>query len=68
MLGMIYETSNLHHLNGITYRGQDLFEIMDKAPKAKGGTEPLPEGVMWLLLTGEYPNAKEIKDFQDEMF
>lgn len=64
MLGLVYETSKLHHINGITYRGQDLFEIMKKAPKAKGGTEPIPEGVLWLLLTGEFPNEKEIADFQ----
>ena len=57
MLGLVYETSKLHHINGITYRGIDLFEIVDKAPKAKGGSEPLPEGILWLLLTGEIPNA-----------
>lgn len=55
MLGLVYETSKLHPLNGITYRGHDLFQIMDHAPKAKGGEEPLPEGVLWLLLTGDFP-------------
>ena len=56
MLGMLYETSKLHPMNGITYRGHDLLEIADKAPKEEGGTEPLPEGILWLLLTGEIPN------------
>lgn len=26
------------------------------------------EGVLWLLLTGEFPNQQEIKDFQKEIF
>jgi citrate synthase len=56
LLGMVYETSKLHHINGITYRGKDLFEVKEKGPKAKGGEEPIPEGVLWLLLTGEFPN------------
>lgn len=53
--GMLYETSKLHPLNGITYRGHDLFEIIDKCPSAKDGNEPLPEAVLWLLLTSEVP-------------
>ena len=27
--GMLYETSKLHPINGITYRGYDLFQIRD---------------------------------------
>ena len=68
MLGLVYETSKLHHINGITYRGYDLFEIVDKAPKAKGGSEPIPEGILWLLLTGEFPNEKEIVEFQEDIY
>lgn len=63
MMALNYETSRLHPINGLTYRGFDLFEIMEKAPKAYGGTEPLPEGILWLFLTGEFPNEKEIKEF-----
>ena len=62
MLGMVYETSKLHPTKGINYRDYDLFEIMKKAPSAPGGQEPLPEAVLWLLLTGEFPNAKETSD------
>lgn len=68
MLGMVYETSKLHHINGITYRGYDLFSIIDKAPKADGGSEPLPEGVLWLLLTGEFPSQSEFAEFQKEFY
>jgi citrate synthase len=41
---------------------------MEKAPKAKDGAEPLPEAMLWLLLTGEFPTEDEIIDFQAEMF
>lgn len=34
MTGLLYETSKLHPINGITYRGKDLNEIIAKAPKA----------------------------------
>lgn len=57
MMGMVYETSKLHKIEGINYRDLDLYEIKDTAPRAPGGHEPLPEGVLWLLLTGEFPDA-----------
>jgi len=55
-------------MNGINYRGHDLFQIIEKCPKAPGGTQPIPEAILWLLLTGEFPNEAEIKDFKDELF
>jgi citrate synthase len=54
--GMLYETSKLHPIDGIEYRGHDLFKIRENAPKTVPGGQPIPEGVLWLLLTGEYPN------------
>lgn len=67
MMGMLYETSKLHAINGITYREKDLYEIRDQCPKAHDGSEPLPEGVLWLLLTGEFPNEKDLAAFQAEL-
>lgn len=63
MMGLLYETSKLHPIQGINYREKDLYEIRNQAPKAPGGKEPLPEGVLWLLLTGEFPNEQEMKEF-----
>jgi len=63
MPGMLYETSKLHPIDGIEYRGYDLFKIREQAPKTVEGGQPIPEGVLWLLLTGEFPNETEIKDF-----
>lgn len=63
MPAILYETSKLHNIQGIKYRGKDLYEIRDNAPKAPGGSEPLIEGVFWLLLTGEFPDQKELEEF-----
>jgi citrate synthase len=68
MPGMLYETSKLHPTEGIEYRGMDLFKIREKAPKTIPGGQPIPEGVLWLLLTGELPSASETESFKEEMF
>eukprot|EP00347_Sterkiella_histriomuscorum_P008194 403346020 len=68
LTGLLYETSKLHPVNGITYRGKDLNEIIAKSPKfTQNGKMPLPEAVLWLLLTGEYPNEREMQQFLQEM-
>jgi len=66
--GMLYETSKLHHIDGIEYRGRDLFDIRENAPKTVEGGQPIPEGILWLLLTGEFPNATEIANFKEDMY
>ena len=35
-------------------------------PKAPGGQEPLPEGLFWLLLTGEIPTESQVKGLSKE--
>jgi citrate synthase len=68
MPGMLYETSKLHPENGISYRGMDLFELREKGAKTVPGGQPIPEGALWLLLTGELPSESEITEFKEEMF
>ena len=67
MTSLIYETSKLDPWTGISYRGHPISEVLKMAPKAKGGDAPLPEGVLWLLLTGEYPNQTQLDDLVMEM-
>ncbi|MDV7390078.1 hypothetical protein RZS08_01940, partial [Arthrospira platensis SPKY1] len=52
---MIYETSALDPNEGIRFRGYSIPELEEKLPSAPEGSEPLPEGLFWLLLTGELP-------------
>jgi citrate synthase len=68
MPGMLYETSKLHPENGISYRGVDLFELREKGAKTVAGGQPIPEGALWLLLTGEQPSESEITEFKEEIF
>jgi len=46
---------------GIRFRGKTIPEIQELLPKAPGGSEPLPEGLFWLLLTGEIPTAEQVQ-------
>ena len=67
MTGLIYETSKLSATEGIRYRGHSLDEIMAECPSFVEGGSPAPEGVLWLLLTGEYPNETELKDTVEDL-
>lgn len=66
--GLMYETSKLDAMEGIAYRGHSLREVQKKGPKTVAGGEPIPEGVLWLLLTGEFPTDSEIKAFKEDIF
>ncbi len=59
--GMVYETSLLDANEGIRFRGFSIPELQQKLPKAEGGTEPLPEGLFWLMLTGELPSEADVR-------
>ncbi len=63
---MVWETSLLDPIEGIRFRGYSIPELRQKLPKARGGEEPLPEGIFWLLLTGELPSSKEVKEVTGE--
>jgi citrate synthase len=64
---MVTETSLLDAQEGIRFRGLTIPEVQEKLPKAKGGTEPLPEGLLWLLLTGEVPTANQVEGLRVEL-
>src|SRR3954468_1384929 len=59
--GMVYETSLLDAQEGIRFRGFTIPELQEKLPKIKGGTEPLPEGLFWLMMTGELPSEADVQ-------
>lgn len=58
---MLWETSLLDPAEGIRFRGYSIPELIVALPKAKGDTEPLPEGLFWLMLTGEIPSAEQVQ-------
>ncbi|MEO7523850.1 MAG: citrate (Si)-synthase, partial [Ferruginibacter sp.] len=50
MTGLVTETSLLDAQDGIRFRGYSIPELREKLPKAAGGSEPLPEGLFYLML------------------
>merc|ERR1719252_491745 len=58
--GMVTETSDLSAMDGIKYRGIPLKDACKVLPTANGGEAALPEGALWLLLTGEVPKADTV--------
>ena len=57
--GLVSETSLLDSQEGIRFRGYSIPELQEKLPKAKDGTEPLPEGLFYLMLIGELPTEDD---------
>lgn len=65
---MLWETSQLDAVKGIRFRGYSIPEIKELLPSGPQG-EPKPEGLFWLMLTGEVPTEAEVdaltKDWQE---
>ncbi len=64
---MVTETSALDPMEGIRFRGYTIPEVRERLPKAKGSSEPLPEGLLWLLLTGDMPTAEQVRGVTAEL-
>ncbi|KAL4717585.1 hypothetical protein ACJJTC_000734 [Scirpophaga incertulas] len=64
--GLVWETSVLDPEEGIRFRGLSIPECQQQLPKAKGGSEPLPEGLFWLLVTGDIPTEAQVKALSKE--
>jgi citrate synthase len=59
MTGLVSETSLLDSQEGIRFRGFSIPELQQKLPKGKDGSEPLPEGLFYLMLIGELPTDED---------
>lgn len=59
--GLVTETSLLDAQEGIRFRGYSIPELSEKLPKAPGGSEPLPEGLFYLMLVGELPTEEDVQ-------
>ncbi|WP_336515829.1 citrate (Si)-synthase, eukaryotic [Pollutibacter soli] len=58
--GLVTETSLLDANEGIRFRGYSIPELQKDLPKAKGGSEPLPEGLFYLMLVGDMPTEADV--------
>jgi len=66
MKGLVTETSVLDADEGIRFRGYTIPECQELLPKAPGGEEPLPEGLFWLLVTGDVPTEAQVRALSAE--
>ncbi|PWZ21995.1 hypothetical protein Zm00014a_000193 [Zea mays] len=67
MTGMLWETSLLDPEEGIRFRGLSIPECQKVLPTAVKGGEPLPEGLLWLLLTGKVPTKEQVDALSKEL-
>ena len=63
---MLWETSELDSELGIKFRGYDIFQLRELLPKAQNDTEPLAEGIFWLMLVDEIPTADDVDWLTDQ--
>ena len=63
--GLVSETSLLDAQDGIRFRGHSIPELQEKLPRAEGGSEPLPEGLFYLMLVGDLPNEQDAQTITD---
>lgn len=66
IISLLTSTSKLDPVEGIRFRGYSIPELQKLLPKAPGGTEPLPEGLFYLMLVGDLPTEANVKELQDE--
>ena len=65
--GLVTETSVLDPEEGIRFRGYTIKDCQNLLPKAPNGKEPLPEGVLFLLLTGQIPSDEQVTAISNEL-
>jgi citrate synthase len=63
--GLVTETSLLDAQEGIRFRGHTIPELQQSLPKAANGSEPLPEGLFYLMLIGELPTEADAEHVTD---
>src|SRR6185369_15010490 len=60
MTGLVTETSLLDAQEGIRFRRYSIPELRAKLTKSPGGSEPLPEGLFYLMLVGDLPDDDDV--------
>lgn len=61
IVGLVWETSLLDSEEGIRFKGYSIPELIEKLPHVEGGTQPLPEGLFYLMLLGDIPTDDDVE-------
>ncbi|KAG4958087.1 hypothetical protein JHK85_044467 [Glycine max] len=67
MTALVWLGSAVDPDEGIRFRGMSIPECQKKLPGAFTGGEPLPEAVLWLLLTGKIPSKAQVDSLSKEL-
>lgn len=58
---LLTDTSKLHAEEGIRFREHSITELRANLPKHNPDGEPLPEGLFYLMLTGNVPSHQDVE-------
>jgi citrate synthase len=64
---LVTDISYLDPNEGIRFRGMTIPETLEALPKVPGSDMPYVEGHIWLLLTGDVPTEKEVKELVKDL-
>ncbi|MGD2217826.1 MAG: citrate/2-methylcitrate synthase, partial [Gemmatimonadales bacterium] len=64
---LVTDISYLDPNEGIRFRGMTIPETLEALPKVPGAEMPYVEGHIWLLLTGDVPTEKEVKELAKDL-
>jgi citrate synthase len=64
---LVTDISYLDPNEGIRFRGFTIPECLEKLPKPKGAEMPYVEGHLYLLMTGDVPTEKDVKEIAEEL-
>ena len=56
---LVTDTSKLDPEEGIRFKGYSIPELREKLPKINPEGEPIPEGLLYLMLIGEIPSQED---------
>ncbi len=65
--GILWETSLLDSNQGIRFRDYTIPELQKVLPSSGCNGQPLPEGLLWLLLTGTLPTEDQVVALSEEL-
>jgi citrate synthase len=64
---LVTDISYLDPNEGIRFRGMTIPETLEALPKVPGSDMPYVEGHIWLLLTGDVPTEKDVKELAKDL-
>ena len=65
-MASVHESDHVAHEN-VFWQTAYVRMVQKKLPTAPGGSQPLPEGLLWLLLTGHVPTSQQVQGLSKDL-